>query len=258
MNRMPTLLPRPSQPKISRRKLEMQFGIIAAGEGSRLVEEGSALPKPLVSLCGTPMIGRLLKLYADAGASTVSIIIKDSMPEVKDYVESLGPELGLEVRAELRHTPSSMHTFFELMQLMRPEGRFVVSTVDTVFRPEEFMRYVEAFRNVPDSVDGLMGVTDFIDDEKPLYVEADSNLNITAFSDSPAPGSRFVSGGLYGLSPKAIDVLGTCLAEGMARMRNFQRALLDARLRLKAFPMGKIIDVDHLADLRRAQELLIS
>ena len=34
----------------------MHYAIIAAGEGSRLVQEGVALPKPLVDLDGRPMI----------------------------------------------------------------------------------------------------------------------------------------------------------------------------------------------------------
>ena len=36
----------------------MNYAIIAAGEGSRLRNEGVAAPKPLVPLNGRPMIGR--------------------------------------------------------------------------------------------------------------------------------------------------------------------------------------------------------
>ncbi|MDY3008013.1 MAG: NDP-sugar synthase, partial [Sodaliphilus sp.] len=34
----------------------MNYGIIAAGEGSRLAQEGVAKPKPLVELNGEPMV----------------------------------------------------------------------------------------------------------------------------------------------------------------------------------------------------------
>ena len=37
----------------------MKFAIISAGEGSRLSQEGVALPKPLVQLNGVAMIDRL-------------------------------------------------------------------------------------------------------------------------------------------------------------------------------------------------------
>ena len=39
-------------------------------------------------------------------------------------------------------------------------------------------------------------------------------------------------------------------------MRNYQRALLRAGLRLKAFPMGKVMDVDHLSDITKAEKFL--
>ena len=77
--------------------------------------------------------------------------------------------------------------------------------------------------------DGMMAVTDYIDDEKPLYVQTDDDLNITAFRDERYDGAKYISGGIYALNEKAIDVLADCMERGVARMRNFQRALVDAR-----------------------------
>lgn len=45
----------------------MNYGIIAAGQGSRLVQEGVGLPKPLVRMCGRPMIGRLIDIFVKCG-----------------------------------------------------------------------------------------------------------------------------------------------------------------------------------------------
>jgi hypothetical protein len=39
-------------------------------------------------------------------------------------------------------------------------------------------------------------------------------------------------------------------------MRNFQRALLDDGLRLKAWPFGKVLDVDHATDIAKAEAFL--
>ena len=65
----------------------MNFAILAAGEGSRLVQEGVALPKPLVDLDGRPMIGRLLDIFEDCGAESVSIIVNEQMTQVRAYLE---------------------------------------------------------------------------------------------------------------------------------------------------------------------------
>ena len=103
-----------------------------------------------------------------------------------------------------------------------------------------------------------MVVTPFIDDEKPLYVATDENLGITGFLDRPEPGVKYVSGGIYGLTAPAIKVLEQCMADGVSRMRNYQRALVAAGLRLKAFPIAKIVDVDHAADIPGAEAFIRS
>jgi len=41
----------------------MNYAIIAAGEGSRLMQEGVEQPKPLVELNGEPMIHRLIRIF---------------------------------------------------------------------------------------------------------------------------------------------------------------------------------------------------
>lgn len=242
----------------------MNFGIIAAGEGSRLVQEGVAFPKPLVPLNGEPMIGRLVRIFQENGAGRISIIVNEQMTEVREFVENLRKEISIPVDLVVKTTPSSMHSFYELGKLLKGHGRFIVTTVDTIFREPDFSGYVKAYSDAAADVDGMMAVTSFVDDEKPLYVETDAEMNITAFLDKSATDGdlkdvyiwEFVSGGIYGLGDKAVDVLDECLKNGVSRMRNYQRALVSAGLRLKACDMGKIIDVDHAGDIAKAEQFL--
>ncbi len=236
----------------------MHYGIIAAGEGSRLRQEGVELPKPLVNLNGTPMIERLIRLFIDCGAESVSIIVNEQMTDVQQFIDSLVPTLPVKVNVIVKSTPSSMHSFYELSRLMRGKGRFILTTVDTIFRAADFLRYVEAFASASPSVDGMMAMTDYIDDEKPLYIDADADFNILNFRDNSWPEARYISGGIYGLSEPAIAILEDCMSQGVSRMRNYQRALVAGGLRLKGFPMGKIIDVDHAADIEVAERFINS
>lgn len=233
----------------------MHFGIIAAGEGSRLAKEGVTASKPMLELCGRPMIGRLIEIYTKAGAETINVVINDFMPDVREYLEAMKKTLPVPLNLKIKSTPSSMHTFHELVRIIPDHGRFIVTTVDTVFREEAFMQYARAFGEASADVDGMMAVTDFIEDEKPLYVRTEED-EITGFLDSPYPGCKYVSGGIYGLDGKAVNVLADCMERGVSRMRNFQRELIEAGLRLKAWPMGKIVDVDHASDIKRAEEFL--
>ncbi len=232
----------------------MNYAIIAAGEGSRLAQEGVAKPKPLVDICGEPMIGRLINLFCRCNAESISIIVNEQMTEVREYIESLSLDIPLNL--VVKTTPSSMHSFFELSRVI-PKGRFCLTTVDTIFREQDFRPYIEAME-ADERYDGMMAVTDYIDDEKPLYVQTDDDLNITAFRDERYDGAKYISGGIYALNEKAIDVLADCMERGVARMRNFQRALVDAGLRLKAYQMGKILDVDHAGDIEKAENFINS
>lgn len=229
----------------------MNYAIIAAGEGSRLVQEGVTLPKPLVKLNGKEMIGRLIGIFLRNNASSLSIIVNEEMTEVQGYLSTL--EIDIPFNVVVKSTPSSMHSFYELRDFLR-DGKFCLTTVDTIFKEEEFTHYIKAFESETNN-DGIMAVTDFIDDEKPLYVEVNNEMNITGFLDRPV-NCTYVSGGIYGLTPEAIDTLESCIAEGQSRMRNFQRQLVSDKLKLKAFPFSKIVDVDHADDIRKAEEFI--
>ena len=227
----------------------MNYAIIAAGEGSRLVQEGVKLPKPLVTLNGTPMIRRLIDIFMRCNPTSLSIIVNEEMHQVREYLESL--ELPVPFKLVVKSTPSSMHSFYEVSRHF-DSGKFCLTTVDTIFREDEFRKYIGAFET-DEQADGYMAVTSFIDDEKPLYIDTDDKMNITAFRDSAWDGVKFISGGVYGLTPPALKVLEDCMANGVSRMRNYQRALVDAGLRLKAHQFDKIVDVDHAGDIATAE-----
>ena len=226
----------------------MKYAVIAAGEGSRLVEEGIIEPKPLVRINGETMIDRLLRIFLENNAESISNIVNNEMTVVQKYVQGL--KLAVPVNIVVKSTPSSMHSFYELTPYLKG-GKFVLTTVDTMFREEEFAEYVSEFDKSTD-IDALMAVTDYIDDEKPLYVETDGNLDIIGFKDVVYSGARYISGGIYGLSDNALDILRDSMMEGVSRMRNYQRRLVENGLKLKAYPFSKIIDVDHASDIEKA------
>lgn len=232
----------------------MNYAIIAAGEGSRLAQEGIAKPKPLVELQGEPMIGRLINIMLRCNAESISIIVNEFMTEVREYLESL--ELPVPFNLVVKTTPSSMHSLWHLSRVI-PQGKFCLTTVDTIFREEDFKGYIEAFET-DNEHDGMWAVTPFVDDEKPLWVEVDDQMGITAFRDKGWDGARYVSGGVYAMTDKAFSVLDDCINQGISRMRNFQRALVDNGYRLQAYSIDKIVDVDHAEDIATAEAFLNS
>ena len=207
----------------------MKFAIISAGEGSRLSQEGVTLPKPLVQLNGVAMIDRLIRIFIRNGADKVVVIINNENPLTKEHLAKLQQETEVPLEVVVKTTPSSMHSFYELSSYLQ-DDKFCLTTVDTIFREEEFAAFIEAFKRADN--DGYMAVTDYIDDEKPLYISTDGALNITGFHDAATSECRYISGGIYCLTPTAIRTLNACMDKGMSRMRNFQRQLVADGLKL--------------------------
>lgn len=247
--------------------LKMKYAIIAAGEGSRLQQEGISAPKPLVSIHGEHLIDRLLRIFMENDAEEIVVICNDLTPYVSAHLAVI-QQNGLNgqpipLRFIVKSTPSSMHSFFELSSMLEDTEAFVLTTVDTIFREKEFKDYINAFKQrLAQGEDGLMGVTDYIDDEKPLYVEveecgesAGQLPRITGFLDT-MEHPKFISGGIYGLTPRAIKTLHGCMERGESRMRNFQRALVRDGLTLRAYPFSKVLDIDHASDIAKAEEFL--
>ena len=229
----------------------MKFAIIAAGEGSRLANEGVATPKPLVRINNEPMINRLIRIFIANNASSISIIVNREMNEVYEHLRKL--ELSIPLHIIHKSTPSSMHSFYELSHTLG-DDKFCLTTVDTIFREDEFSQYINSFKE--SKADGLMAVTSYIDDEKPLYVEVGDDMRINGFHDEHTNGLRYVSGGIYCLGNKSIHVLASSIEEKMSRMRNYQRKLVEQGMQLQAWPFSKIIDVDHQEDICKAESFL--
>ena len=82
----------------------MRFGIISAGEGSRLASEGFSQPKPLVPICGVPMIERLVRIMMNCGAGRIAVIVNGENRETVSLLKSLPVDLVV------KKTPTPMHS----------------------------------------------------------------------------------------------------------------------------------------------------
>lgn len=229
----------------------MHYAILAAGEGSRL---GSVSAKPLVTINGKTLSERMLEIIAQrSDVQSVSIIVNSEKPEIEAHLRTLTLPFKLNIISA--HTPSAAHSLAAVVRDIPRGEKFVGLTVDTVFVNKEFHDYLDAFAAMEDH-DVLMGVTRFVDDEKPLYVEVGEDNRINAFGDFPTEAAEHVSAGIYGLGPAARDVIDMSMAIGVNGLREFQRALLLRGLDVRAHEMGKVFDVDRPHDLIEAREFI--
>lgn len=238
----------------------MNYAVIAAGMGSRLTAEGVHTPKALVEVGGISLIDRLIAIFCDQKAETVTVVCRTDADRLIEHLDDirrnglLGRSVPLQVVQQC--TESSMHSLWAMRDQISG-APCCVTTVDTLFRPASFARYVQAFESTVQrgGCDAMMGVTTLVDDERPLYVHADEQDRILAFRDADSP-ARYVSAGIYALTPACWPVLRRCVTAGLQRMRRFQQALVDSGLALRAHDMGEVWDIDHAADILKAEQWL--
>jgi NDP-sugar pyrophosphorylase family protein len=229
----------------------MVLAILAAGEGLRMKTEGITVPKPLVKVGGAPMIERIVRVGVNNGATALYCIANEEANALHEFFSE--NEFGIPVDLTIRSTPSSLHSLFALAPKLRSQP-FCLCTTDTVFRDEEFRRFV-SYAQTHVNCDGVLAVTQFVDDENPLCVTMTGDHTITAFSDERS-GIQWATGGLYYFSPRVLDMIDDALLSGMSRLRNYLRYLLEKGYLLKGYPFTKMIDVDHVSDVLKAEEFL--
>jgi NDP-sugar pyrophosphorylase family protein len=228
----------------------MKVGIIAAGEGSRLKQDGVSTLKPLVKVNGIAILERLLLQYHSINVSEAYCIVNEESLAVKEFIEHL--KLPISVHFHVRTTPSSMHSLFELGQYLK-DDYFLLSTVDSVFNTRELEGFVACaqMRNA----DGLLAVTQPTDDDNPLWVELGQSNEIKAFR-RPTTGGALVTGGLYFFSPRVLDYKNEALSRNVSRLRNFLNLLLGNGFLLRGYKFKKMVDLDHAADIKLAEDFL--
>ncbi len=231
----------------------MDFAIIAAGAGNRLVADGIHISKPLVEIGGEPLIGRLIRIFLAQQATSVSVVVNEEMEDVHTYLKGLTLPVPLQV--VVKTTVDSLHSLEMLVPLLEKSGKCCVTTVDPVFDEEEFSLYLKEFRGA-DDCDALMAVTTYVEDDSPLYVCTDEELRVTAYTSVRPQGKYYISGGIYCLNRAALLQVIPAREKGIKRMRGFQQYLVTSGLRVRACPFSKIIDIDRSADWTEARQFV--
>ena len=230
----------------------LRAGILAAGRGERL-RKGTSDLKPLVKIGGETLIERVLKSMAEAGASEVVAIINEDSKLVRDHV--IRKEWPFPVRWIVETTPSSMHSFLRLVEVLASDGSdgpFLVSTVDTVAGPNAYAQFMERARRERAAV--TLALTSPGHDEKPLLARlAAGESRIAAFGEG-----EYATAGVYAVRPIILIEAEEARRDGVDALRKFFGRLLERGYPLAGIPISRSIDVDHPADIETAEAFLRS
>ena len=221
-------------------------GIIAAGEGSRFREAGVRLPKPMIPIGGIPLIQHALLHFKEAGVRRVVLILNERERDCADWIRRTFLDFQLEII--VKSTQSSFESFWRVGRQLGP-GRHLISTVDSICAPQELRKMAAA---APEGGPGVyLGVTEFVDDEKPLWVTLQGLENrITGLGQ---PRGTHATAGFYSVPGSIFEYEP---AVPPMALRAFLKGLAEGGTPFYGVPLSKVVDVDSPKDVEVAERLL--
>lgn len=224
-------------------------GIIAAGNGARLAGRHPQVPKPLVPVSGRPLCHWVVASLAQAGISDFAVIINSRGQAVRESLLKTFP--GLRWTFLEKDTASSWESFRLVAQcLARRSETFLMSTADSLVAPMDVARFAREIDKI--GAPAGLALTDFIDDEKPLWADIGANGLVSAIGEK-ARERRFATAGLYYLTAQAARRMPA--AADFRSLREYL-GLLVADGGVAGIPVAKAVDVDRPQDVSQAEAFL--
>lgn len=220
-------------------------GIIAAGEGRRLRQDGFRAPKPLVSVAGVPLLEGVIRNFLAADIASLTVIVNEDERDCVDWAAARFPTL--DVRFIVRTTASSLESFTRVLAAA-PPGPLVVSTVDAWCRPADFARFVAAARRRPPEAT-VLAVTPLVADEAPLWAVLDEDGRIRRVGGE---SGNVVTAGIY-VVPDRVRALTPPARLG--RLREFLAWLVAEGEMVYGETIEQVVDIDRAADVALAEAM---
>lgn len=219
-------------------------GIIAAGDGTRLRADGWRVSKPMVPVSGKPLIGHALDRFREAGITQLSIIINEASEDCRQWLAN--PGAGLDIDLVVLSTPSS-YASFRIVADRLAGSPAVITTVDSILPAGEFRRFVKGAAEFPDDA-VVLGLTDHVDDEKPLWASLDpADGRVRNLGDSRC---GLVTAGLYALPAQRPAGPGA----GFERLRDYLAWLVAEGHPVYGIALGPVFDIDRGSDIAAAEQ----
>ena len=199
----------------------MKTVILAGGFGTRLSEETSARPKPMVEIGGMPILWHIMKIYGAAGLNEFILALGYKAEVIKSFIldysrlrNSLTVDLaggGVQVHDGEREdwtvhmidTGLETQTGGRLKRVSRwvEDGTFMMTYGDGVAGLD--VRVLLAFHRAHGR---LATVTAVRPPARFGALELDGDL-VTSFSEKPQAGEGWINGGFFVLEPKVLDYI---------------------------------------------------
>lgn len=188
----------------------MKVVLLAGGRGTRLAEETSLRPKPMVEIGGRPILWHIMHLYASFGFREFLVASGYKGEMIREYFDNAGPAAGAPPRSpdhpwEVRVVDTGLDTMTggRLRRLASWLGgdHFMLTYGDGLSDVD--LRALLSFHRGHGRLATITAV------HPParfgaLYLDGDA---VTAFSEKPQTGEGWINGGFFVFEPAVLDYL---------------------------------------------------
>jgi glucose-1-phosphate cytidylyltransferase len=199
----------------------MKAVILAGGLGTRISEETSLKPKPMVEIGGKPILWHIMKIYSSHGINDFIICLGYKGYIIKEYFANYFLHMS-DVTFDMQHNSMNVHqknaepwkvTLVDTGEQTMTGGR--LKKVRDYLNHEDFcFTYGDGVSNVDIQAtiklhreqQRLATITAVIPDSRFGAIEHDDNL-VVGFKEKPKGADGWINGGFFVLSPKVLDYI---------------------------------------------------
>jgi len=171
--------------------------ILAAGKGTRMWPLTENIPKPLLSICGLPIIERQIQELKKVGVKKLYILIGYQMKELSDYLGKTKSGIDIEyiIQEEQKGTGHAVNQAKNIIQ-----GNFYCINGDLIIDSENLERLKENENNL------TMMVTNVKDGSNFGVIES-MNGRLVSINEKGISGESTINAGLFLFNEKIFDAI---------------------------------------------------
>ncbi len=223
----------------------LRGGIIAAGEGSRLRRDGNRGSKPMVRVCGRPLIEHAVRRLVAVGIRRLTIIINDASEDCQPWLAENAGDFDLDL---IVRTTASSYESFHLVASRLVGAPAVITTVDGIMPIADFRAFMSAAAGFPANA-MVLGLTDFVDDELPLWATLDTADG--RIRQLGAESGSHVTAGLYVLPAQRPREP----AARFGRLRDYLGWMVASGEPVYGIVLPRVFDIDRAHDIEAAERV---
>ena len=171
--------------------------ILAAGKGTRMWPLTENIPKPLLSICGLPIIERQIQELKKVGVKKLYILIGYQMKELSDYLgkTKFGIDIEYIIQEEQKGTGHAVNQAKNIIQ-----GNFYCINGDLIINSKNLERLKENENNL------TMMVTNVKDGSNFGVIES-MNGRLVSINEKGISGKSRINAGLFLFNEKIFDAI---------------------------------------------------